>query len=434
MLMDYLSSIPYSLIAVLGSIFIAKNILIRNIECSKKHFIIVLILYTITVLFTYNEEYAPLQTIIKCLSLGIVLIKLFDIKISTAIITSIIVIIIMIIAEIILLLNPIVLENVMLIRANIIYFTISNALTMLIGYIITKFKFITKRTSKFLSKIERDSKKSEILVVLFLISSVALFCYLVFINRYISIHIAVLIIFLIIICISFYVIVYEKNKYASLRDKYNNLLEYAYTYEERLENDKLIRHEHKNQLAVIKGMSKNKKVINYIDEILKNNKRDSINVKGINNIPKGGLRGLIYYKICLINKKKINYNIDISRSVKKEFNKISDKMRKDLSYIVGVYLDNAIEECEKNRKSNLMIEIYSIEEEICIIISNTISDSIDLNKLGTKGYTTKGYNHGNGLYLVKKIINNSTNIKINTKIINNIFVQEIKVDTKKDVI
>ena len=39
-------------------------------------------------------------------------------------------------------------------------------------------------------------------------------------------------------------------------------------------------------------------------------------------------------------------------------------MRKDLSYIVGVYLDNAIEECEKNRKSNLMIEIYSKEEEL----------------------------------------------------------------------
>ena len=107
-------------------------------------------------------------------------------------------------------------------------------------------------------------------------------------------------------------------------------------------------------------------------------------------------------------------------------------MRKDLSYIVGVYLDNAIEECEKDKSSSIMIEIYAIDDEIFIIISNNINGLIDLNTIGKKGYTTKGKNHGNGLYLVNKIINNSNNISVETKIINNIFVQEIKIDTKED--
>ena len=433
MLMDYLSSIPYSLIAAIGSIFIAKNILTKDFECNIKEFIIVIILYAIAISLSFNTEYAPLQTIIKCLSLGIVLIKLFDIKISTALIASILIIIGLILIEMIILLNPMILENSRLVRTNALYFTVNHILTIIIGYLLTKTKFINIRLIKFLLKVDKDYKRSEILFILFLILSAVLLCYLVFANRYISVHISVLIMFLIILTVSLYIFIYEKKKYASLRDKYNNLLEYAYTYEEKFENDKLLRHEHQNQLAVIKGMAKNKKVIQYIDELLENYKNDFINVKGINNIPKGGLRGLIYYKICLINKKKINYNIDISGNVKRQFNKLSDKMRKDLSYIIGVYLDNAIEECEKDKKSNLMIEIYSIDNNISIIISNTISDSIELNKIGAKGYTTKGLNHGNGLYLVNKIINSSNNIEVKTRIINIVFVQEIKIDTKKDV-
>ena len=426
MLMGLLSKISLCFISTLSSIFLSKNLLKREYECDKKQIILAVILYTTVIIITYNEKYALLQIIIKFLFLSLILIKIFDIKYSTAFITSIMVLIIIILSEIIVLLGPKHIEN------NIIYFTTANIFTIILGYLFTRIKIINQKTSKYLSKIENNPKLSNLLVIFFLISSIILFLYLILINRYIFIHTIALIMFTIIICISFYILLYERYKYVCLMNKYNNLLEYAYTYEEKLENDKLIRHEHKNQLAVIKGMAKNKKVLKYIDEILKNYKNESINIKGINNIPKGGLRGLIYYKICVINKKKINYNIDISSGVRKLFNKLTDKMRKDLSYIVGVYLDNAIEECEKDKTSSIMIEIYAIDEEIFIIISNNINRLVDLNTIGKKGYTTKGKNRGNGLYLVNKIINNSNNISVETKIINNIFVQEIKINTKED--
>lgn len=431
MLMEIFNDFFSCFIAALGGILISKNLLNGTIHDKKVTTILSIIIYTLVMYYTYNEEYIPLQTILKCLTFTLIIKRLFDVKIATAFTTSIIVFIILMISEILLMINPYLMKNIILIRSNVLLFTITNSIVMLIGYLISKINFIRKLVNIFIDKLEKNSKRNELIVLIILISSLAFFCYLIFLNRNIEINNTELFVFIVILCIFFYVHIYEKNKYNNLIDRYNNLLEYAYTYEEKLENDKLLRHEHKNQLAVIKGMSKNKKVINYIDSLLKNNKTDTINIKGINNLPKGGLRGLVYYKICLIAKKKINYNVDISRNVKKSFNELSDIDRKNLSYIIGVYLDNAIEECESEKENNISIEIYMIEEVINIIISNTLHNRINLNKLGEKGYTTKGKNHGNGLFLVNKLIKESLNISSNTKIINNFFVQEIKVDTKK---
>ena len=212
-----------------------------------------------------------------------------------------------------------------------------------------------------------------------------------------------------------------------MKESYDNLFEYACIYEEELEKDKLLRHEYKNQLAVIKGLSKNKKVINHIDQLLENSKDDGISIKGLSNIPKGGLRGLFYYKISTIRKKNINFVIDISKSVKIPLSQLKIEDVKTLTYILGIVCDNAIEECIKNKESNILIEIYKLGKEINFIISNTIIDKINIGKLGEKGYSTKGRNHGNGLYLVNKLLKNNKYISLHTKVINNYFVQEIKI-------
>ena len=48
-----------------------------------------------------------------------------------------------------------------------------------------------------------------------------------------------------------------------------------------------------------------------------------------------------------------------------------------------------------------------------------------MTKIDNKGYSTKGKNHGNGLYLAKKIIEKNSNIEVKTNIINNYFVKRI---------
>lgn len=374
----------------------------------------------------------PLQTLIRCLALTLTIQQYFEVKIPVSLVTSVTVIITTIIAEMILMINPFFVSNIVIIRDNMILFTFTNLCGMMIGYLLAKIKFLNNIINKFISKFEKNSKRNELIALIFLLSSTAFFGYLVVINRNIKVNAIALLVFIVILCILSYIYIYEKNSYSKLTYKYNNLLEYAYTYEEKLDKDKLMRHEYKNQLAVIKGMTKSKKIINYIDELLKNNKEEeNINTKGINNIPKGGMRGLIYYKLCLINKKKINYSIDVSKNVKRELTNLSENDKRILSYLIGVFLDNAIEECEKKSMSNISIEIYKLSKDINIIISNTIHSNINLRRIGEKGYTTKGRNHGNGIYLVKKLLKENEKIKVNTKIINNYFVQEIKINTTK---
>jgi two-component system sensor histidine kinase AgrC len=222
--------------------------------------------------------------------------------------------------------------------------------------------------------------------------------------------------------------IWNKNRYKDLNDSYNILFEYACLYEEELEKDKLTNHEYKNQLAVIKGLTKNKKVLNHIDQILENNKKaDTINLHGLNNLPRGGLRGLFYYKISNIKKRNINFSIDISKSVTKSLSKLELEETKTLTYILGVFCDNALEESMKDKNSNISIEMYKIGGEIKIIVSNTIVGKINLNKIGEKGYSTKGNNRGNGLYLVKKLLKNDNKMSLSTKVINNYFVQELSI-------
>ena len=58
----------------------------------------------------------------------------------------------------------------------------------------------------------------------------------------------------------------------------------------------------------------------------------------------------------------------------------------------------------------IILEIYLDEEFIIFSLSNNYQGVIDIKKFDKEGYTTKGYNHGYGLCLVRDIISNNHNI------------------------
>ena len=428
--MEYLRNLPYAVIGSIGSVLIAKNLLKENWDNSKYKNILIISIYILLNCIGYNETYMPLQTFIKCLTLTLVIRQLFYIKVSTSFISSVVVLIILMLSEIILFVNPFFIGKAMLIRSNIFLFTLTNSCIMIIGYLLSAIKIIKNNINKFLYKFEKNTTVNEVIMLIFLLFGISFFYYLAFVTRYIEKNIIAFIIFLVILIILLFLYIFEKNKYNQLIYKYNNLFECSCLYEEELEKDKLVRHEHKNQLAVIRDMTKNKKVVNYINDIIdsyKNNDYSSISV--INNLPKGGLRGIIYYKLSVIKSNKITFNLDVSKTTKRKLLKLSQEKIKVLSYIIGIFCDNAIEECKDKKSSNISIEVYNIGKDIKIIISNTINNKVDLQKIGEKGYTTKGKNHGNGIFLIKKILREHDDINLKTKIINNYFIQEINITT-----
>lgn len=239
-------------------------------------------------------------------------------------------------------------------------------------------------------------------------------------------------IFIIIYSIILFIFLYEKNKNIIYLKENKILLANLNEYEKMLDYQRVNNHENKNQLLVIKSMiEKNKNnVIEYIDEIIKEKREDNeIIYNKAKRIPSGGLQGLIYQKMLLMQEKNIEVNLDINGQVRKiDFGNLSSKMNYDICRISGIIIDNAIEETVKFNKKNreIVISMY-IDKEFIIEVSNRIKDDVDLSKIYEKGYTSKEKGHGYGLSLLKKIVEGNEKIANEVKIVNNIFTQSIKI-------
>ncbi len=199
------------------------------------------------------------------------------------------------------------------------------------------------------------------------------------------------------------------------------LLKNIKAYEQIAEDYSTLRHNLNNDLAAIKTYV-DSDVRELIEEKLKKYNSEYNIVIKMTNIPKG-LQGLIFYKMNTINNKNINF--DIKSTVNFDtFNKINKKLYSKLCDIVGISLDNAIEATLKTKEKCLFINIVQNGKDIDIKIINTFNDTLDINKIGTKQYSTKKIKSGIGLDYINKISDN--NIKTKKEIISNLFIVTIK--------
>lgn len=217
----------------------------------------------------------------------------------------------------------------------------------------------------------------------------------------------------------------DKNRYLVLNEKYDELFNYIQTIEDIVDSEQLNLHEYKNQLNVIKGMSKNKKINEYIDSIVQNEDVTLESNTDLRKIPKGGLKGLLYYKCALAKKRNLNVLININKNSFSIIKNMDLEDIKILSKMMGVYLDNAIEASSETNSKNLSIEIYKGNDKLNIVISNSIIGNIDKSKFSKKGYSTKGKNRGKGLYLVSRFISNNPKFEVSNNIINDYYIQRI---------
>lgn len=214
--------------------------------------------------------------------------------------------------------------------------------------------------------------------------------------------------------------------------EYEKMNEYVKVYEDIIEKDRIQRHENKNQLITIKGMisKRDKKTHEYIDSLVQDN-NDMTNrwVGELKNIPIGGLKGLLFYKVNKMRNSGIEANVTISRMLENsKLQDIDTKTYKQLCQIIGVYIDNAIEACLEADVKSIGIEIYKENDIFEFIISNTYNGTINIDNMDEAGYTTKGNGHGYGLSLVRDIINSNAKFFQNREIINDYYIQHLFLD------
>lgn len=228
----------------------------------------------------------------------------------------------------------------------------------------------------------------------------------------------------------------QKSNNNRLTSKYDQLIDYSKTYEKELVKRSKKQHEYKNQLVIIKSMieDKDKEVIDYINEILNDNdkNKDIKWLTKLTNIPLGGLKGLIYYKINEMITNGIKITLDVSESLnKKSLWKNYSINSHDISKIIGVYIDNAIEAANLSNNKEVEIQFYLEENNIVLCLGNTYSGNIDLSKIGNEGYSTKGNNRGYGLSLARDLLSKHKDILSQERtIIENYYVQKLMIKTK----
>lgn len=210
--------------------------------------------------------------------------------------------------------------------------------------------------------------------------------------------------------------------------KYDNLLTFIKKYEIEIDNQRMMRHETKNQLLTIKSKiidkEKSEDIVSYIDQLLNDDKKiNHTEYAKLKYLPSNGIKGLFYFKMITAQEKNITVNVNISKNIENGFLSRLDATSFDqIGKILGVFLDNAIESAEISKNKVLGIEAFTKNGEVIFIISNTFDPNV--KKIGR---TSKGAGHGYGLLLVNNILNNNSKLSSSVEVADNLYIEKLTI-------
>lgn len=225
----------------------------------------------------------------------------------------------------------------------------------------------------------------------------------------------------------------QKNRYIKISNKYNMTNTTLKELEQNVTRLKITNHENKNQLLTIRNMIKkgedSKSLIKHIENIVNTKiKDDETLMLQTSTITNSMISSIVYSKMLTMKENDVDAALIISRDIKDLYlSDIPDELAVEVCKIIGVYLDNALEEVSKYEEKLINIEFYAEKKTLCIAISNNFEGEIDFEKMDNPGYTTKENGHGYGLSLAREIIESNDKLSSEREIKDNIFKQILKI-------
>lgn len=152
---------------------------------------------------------------------------------------------------------------------------------------------------------------------------------------------------------------------------------------------------------------------------------NAIKINGIENLKVREIKGLLTTKILQAQEKSIRISIEVPEPIEK-----IDMPIINLSRVIGILLDNAIEASEKITEEPL-IRIAFIKNEdtsVTFIVMNKCEQNMPkVHTLFQENFSTKGKNRGLGLSTLKELTDSTTNVLLDTTIDNNYFIQKVEI-------
>ena len=347
----------------IGEISFAKIVLNKKVKVNKGIFFIVFLLVRLILTISYIYFVGTIKTfvmyIIHCLEFKF----MFKLEYNKAIFLTFLYVVILLVPDMILVgaANFVDMSKVIYFNsyAGSVFF---NLITSILIIVITfLFKGILRKI------INTDVSNNFKIVV---ISLITLWCVISFLYIFASKvkldgNSLPYLIFIVVLMFILFSLIRQTIKNNRLMEEYDKLLEFMTTYENEIEKQRILRHEAKNEFLAIKAKlcdkQKNKEIIDYIDEILK--EKIIVNQEKyakFGYLPPNGIKGLCYFKVQEAEKRGINVSINISKRIEKSsIYKLSIKDQRDLGKILGVFLDNAIEASGSSSRKQMGMEFYA---------------------------------------------------------------------------
>ncbi len=219
--------------------------------------------------------------------------------------------------------------------------------------------------------------------------------------------------------------------YIDSQDELKQEKTYNTTLSNLVDSLRVVKHDYNNILQTINGYIVTKEykgLEEHFKELYKESNSiattESVNPSVINQ---PAVYAIVGSKYNTAMTKNIKFDVDVETNIKEiNFNFT------DLSRILGILLDNAIEATEQTDTKEMSISFsYNKKKQADMIeIKNHIkaNSKIDLNKIFDKGESSKKVKSGLGLWEVKNIISKKQNSQIYANIENNTFSQTIVIE------
>lgn len=149
-----------------------------------------------------------------------------------------------------------------------------------------------------------------------------------------------------------------------------------------------------------------------VDEQSQMSEIDSGNIAQVQAINSNAIRGLLIQKFFFAKSQKINFQLELTQNNYQFTDDILIIVR-----ILGILLDNAFEYVQTISKKDVTCAITQDDKITEITVDNPIHGDLNFKQLFTSGYTTKTNHTGFGLANARRLITETDNLYLETKII-----------------
>lgn len=303
-----------------------------------------------------------------------------------------------------------------------IYRIIGSSIIAIIFFFAGRINFIKRNINQIKKRLYKITNSTYMLIIIiiiyFFLGSYCLNNINDFSIQLIVFVISLLFIFLIIL------FVIQLSQIIFLKDNIKILTKNNEFYIEKIDEYRILKHNLIYSLDAVKAVG-NKKVKLLVDEII-NQYKDIIKMpRHFKEIP-SGINGIVSEKVYDLSP-DVKYVVD--NKIKSNIIETVKARDFNLYYeALGITLDNAIEALEKCDNKILYISITEDSKIIKTTIINTFRGNIDIDKIGTKNYTSKKEGNGLGLYSIFRM----KSVRVKSYIIENKYITEIEITKNKN--